>query len=152
MKGNLTRLVLGKYDGREGHIQVTNRVGPKVETSQPWLICLGWGSSVPAVCSHGQASGSTSPRLSGLQGSRWVIGAVDSGTRQPLPGHAAHNNLLQGYQTHCHSDSPLQFTSLISLRIGAWPGMGYLTVVKVFVCVRECELVRNNKPLYVVVF
>ncbi len=34
MEGNLTRLVLGKYNGREGHMQVTNRVGLKAgETS-----------------------------------------------------------------------------------------------------------------------
>lgn len=36
-------------------------------TSHPWWICLGRGSSVPAACSRGKASGSTSPRLSGLQ-------------------------------------------------------------------------------------
>lgn len=77
-----------------------------------------------------------------------MIGAVDSSTRQSLPGPAAHNDLLQGYQSHCHSDSTLQFTSLISLRTGAWPGMGCLTAVPGFVCVRECELVRNKKSFY----
>lgn len=150
MEGNLTRMVLGKYN--EGRGTCRSPTGRDLKQRHITVLVDPSGLPVPAACSRGQANGSTSPPAVWAPGSRWVIGAVDSSTRQSLPGPAAHNDLLQGYQTHCHSDSPLQFTSLISLHTGAWPGMGWLTAVPRFVCVRECELVGNNKPLYVVVF
>lgn len=52
-----------KYNGREGQMQVTSRTGPKAVRHHS----LGCSVSVPAACSRGQAGGSTSPRLSGLQ-------------------------------------------------------------------------------------
>lgn len=76
-------------------------------TSQPRWICLGWGSSVPTACSRGKASGSSSPPAVWAPGSRWVIGVVDFSTLQSLPSPAAHNNLLQGYYSHCHSDATI---------------------------------------------
>lgn len=133
------------------HMQVTGRAGLKQrDTSQPRWVYLGWGSSVPAACSRGRARRLRPPPPGCLwaPGSRWVIGAVDSSTQQSLPGPAAHNDLLQGNYSHCHSDAPLQFTGVIPLRAGGQPGMGGLTAVPGFVCVRERELVRNNSFVF----
>lgn len=76
---NKAVLLGGKYNEREGSMQVTNRAGLKAgRHHSPRLICLGRGAPPSlAACSRVQASGSTSPRLSvWAPGSRWVIGAV----------------------------------------------------------------------------
>lgn len=113
IKTECSRFLGGGGDGCGPFRSPTGRELKRGNPSQPRWICLGQGgggggggddSSVSAACSRGQRLLHLPPAV-WAPGSRWVIGAVDSSTQQSLPAPAAHNDLLQGYRSHCHSDS-----------------------------------------------
>lgn len=97
---------------------------------------LGWGAPVPAGCSWDQASGST------CLGSRFQLGDWSCWLRHMAVAEGSHclNDVLQGYQTYCHSDS--YCSPVWSLLTGVCLGMGCLVSAILSVCI-TCERVKE---------
>lgn len=124
---------------------IGNRSVPEMLHIILQAVFSGQGFSIQAACRWGQASGSTFPPVVWAQGFR--IGLADSSTRQ------AHLSPLGFFRVHCHSNSLLQFISLmpqftvtwlLSLCLLVWVKVSLLRIRRLYIM---CDFNYNDRAV-----